>query len=142
LDPEFIQDAVTQVKTLLLAGSGTTADTLTFGAMLLSVHPEVVQKMRMEHDRVFAPGVNATYEILKTDPRRLNELVYTTNVIKEVLRFYPIGHTVREGIDSITYQGRELPTKGLMVLPVSMTTHMDPKIFPGTYAHSMSIFHV
>jgi cytochrome P450 len=142
LDPQFLKDAVTQVKTMLVAGTATTADSVSFGAMLLSNYPEVVQKMRMEHDRVFAPGIDATYEILKTDPHRLNELVYTTDVIKEVLRLYPIGHTIRGGIDSITYQGRELPTKGLMVFLPSLATHMDPKNFPGTYIHSMSIFHV
>ena len=132
LDPEFLKDATTQVKTLLIAGSGTTSDTICFGTMLLSVHPEIVQKMREEHDRVFAPGIEATYEILKVNPNKLNELVYTTAVIKEILRFYPIGNTARMGIDTITYQGQQLPTKDLMICPVAYTMHMDPKIFTGS----------
>lgn len=131
LDPEFLEDAVTQVKTLLIAGTGTTSDTVVFGAMLLSVHPEVVRKMREEHDRVFTPGIDATYEMLKTDPYKLNELVYTNSVVKEILRFYPIGNTAREGIDTLTYQGREWPAKDFMVCPVQLAMHMDPKLFNG-----------
>ncbi|KAF1937902.1 cytochrome P450 3A30 [Clathrospora elynae] len=130
LDAKFLQDAITQVKTLLIAGTRTTSDTICFGAMLLSVHPEIIQRMREEHNRVFTPGTDATYELLTADPYKLKELTYTTNVIKEVLRFYPIGNIVREGVESITYQGREWPTKGLMICPVQMTVHMDPKIFP------------
>jgi cytochrome P450 len=131
LDAEFLADALSQVKTLLIAGSGTTSDTICFGAMFLSVYPDVVQKMREEHDRIFAPGIDATYDMLKADPYKLNELVYTTNVVKEILRFYPIGNTARAGIDYLTYQGLDYPTRGLMVCPVQLTMHMDPTIFPG-----------
>lgn len=131
LSPEFLKDAVTQVKTLLIAGSGTTSDTLCFGQMLLSVHPEVVQKMREEHDRVFAPGIDATYEILKTNPGKLNELKYTNGVIREILRFYPIGNTARKGIDTLTYQGKQWLSKDLMICPVQIAMHMNPKLFTG-----------
>ncbi|CAN9110826.1 unnamed protein product [Alternaria alternata] len=130
LDHQFVQDALSQVKTLLIAGSGTTSDTVCFGAMMLSVHPEVVQKMREEHDRVFTPGIEATYEMLKTDPYRVNELTYTNHVVKEILRFFPIGNTARKGIDTLKYQGREWPAKDIMICPVQLAMHMDPAIFP------------
>lgn len=103
LDPEFLTNAITQVKTLLIAGSGTTSDTVCFGHMLLSVHPKVVRKMREEHDRVFAPGIDATYDLLEANPYKMNDLVYKITVIKEILRFYPIGNTAREGMDTLTY---------------------------------------
>jgi cytochrome P450 len=131
LDPQFIKDALTQVKTLLIAGSGTTSDTFCFAAMLLSVHPEVVRKMREEHDSVFTPGIDATYEMLKADPRKLNGLNYTNSVVKEVLRFYPIGNSARKGIDTLLYQGREWPAKDFMICPVQLAMHMDPAIFAG-----------
>ncbi|KAF1842779.1 cytochrome P450, partial [Cucurbitaria berberidis CBS 394.84] len=130
LDPEFLENAITQVKTLLIGGTSTTSDTVCFGVMLLSVHPEVVQKMREEHDRIFAKGIEATYELLKSNPHKLNELEYTNNVIKEVLRLYPIGNTARAGLDTIPFEGRDYPTKGLMVNPVQFVMHMNPKIFP------------
>lgn len=134
LDPDFLKNAVTQVKTLIIAGTGTTSDTICFASMLLSTHPEIVQKLREEHDRVFTPGTEATYKMLCAEPYKLNELKYTANVIKEVLRFYPIGNTAREGLDTITFEGRELPTKGLMINPVQFTMHMNPKIFPNPTA--------
>jgi cytochrome P450 len=131
LDAEFIKDALSQVKTLLIAGTGTTSDTVCFGAMMLSVHPEVVQKMREEHDRVFTPGVDATYEMLRSDPYKLNELTYTTHVVKEILRFFPVGNTARKGIDTLKYKGREWPAKDIMICPVQLAMHMDPAVFPG-----------
>lgn len=130
LDPEFLESAITQVKTLLIAGTGTTSDTVCFALMFLSTHPEIVAKLREEHDRVFTPGIEATYEMLCAEPYKLNELEHTTNVIKETLRFFPIGNTARAGIDTIEFEGRDYPTKGLMVNPVQLVMHMNPDIFP------------
>lgn len=99
----------------------------------LSVHPEVVQKLREEHDAVFTKGTEATYKLLQEEPYRLNKLDYTTNVIKEVLRFYPIGNTARaEHPDEkfISYKGERYSTEGKMVCPVQMVMHMDDRVFP------------
>ncbi|KAJ4345458.1 uncharacterized protein N0V89_011589 [Didymosphaeria variabile] len=149
LDPTFMQMAITQgmyhlgsllvrttdlyqVRTLLLAGSGTTTGTLSFAYALLSINPEVLQKLRHEHDTVFCPGAEATYDLLQAEPNRLNELEYTTNVVKEVLRLFPIGNSAR-GEDStgyITYKGQQFTTKGQLVTGVQHTMHYDPRIFP------------
>lgn len=138
LDEAFLNDALSHVKTLLIGGTGTTSDTVCFGAMLLSAHPEVVRKLREEHDRAFTPGIEATFEMLKSNPYRLNDLVYTTNVIKEILRFYPIGNTARRGFGSLTYNGREYTTEGFVICPVQFTMHMDPKVFPSMYTQGSS----
>ena len=132
MDPDFLEDILTQIRTLVAAGSGTTTDTASFMYMLLSIHPEVVRKLREEHDRVFAPGIDASYEILCAEPTKLNSLVYTTNVIKEVLRLYPVGGTVRrEHADAfLEYDGKRYPTTGLMILPVQHTMQTHPDIFP------------
>ncbi|KAE8832834.1 hypothetical protein PTNB73_09764 [Pyrenophora teres f. teres] len=129
LDARFMEDALTQVRTMFSAGSSTTSDTICFAFMLLSINPDAVRKMREEHDRVFTMGIEATYEMLKAEPYKLNQLTYTTGVIKEVLRFFPIGNTAREGIDTIPYNGAQWPTKGLMICPVQMHMHMNPEIF-------------
>jgi cytochrome P450 len=132
MDPKFLEDILTQIRTLIAAGSGTTTDTASFMYMLLSIHPEVVRKLREEHDRVFAPGIDASYEILCMEPTKLNSLVNTTNVIKEVLRLYPVGGTVpREHADAfLGYKGRRDPTTGLVILPIQHTMHTNPAIFP------------
>lgn len=131
LDATFMRMAITQVKTLLLAGSGTTASTLTFAYALLSIHPEVLQKLRHEHDSLFCPGIEKTYAMLREDINRLSGLDYTTDFIKEVLRVFPIGNSARgEDLSGfITYNGRQLSTKGQLVTGVQHTMHYDDRTF-------------
>lgn len=64
--------------------------------MLLSTHPEVVQKMRAEHDAVFGKNTSEALRILEGDSSRLNELEYTSAVIKEAMRLFPVGFGVRK----------------------------------------------
>ena len=64
--------------------------------MLLSTSPEVVQKLREEHSKVFHEGFTETINILRDWPQKLNELDYTGAVIKETLRLFPVGFGVRE----------------------------------------------
>lgn len=132
MDPEFLENVLIQIRTLVVGATGTTTDTICFAYMLLSVYPEVVRKLREEHDRVFAPGIDASYDILCSEPYKLNDLEYTTNVIKEVLRLYPIGCTARrEHSDGfLPYEGRQYSTKGFLILPMQLTMHMNPEIFP------------
>lgn len=98
----------------------------------LSVHPEVVRKLREEHDTVFTKGIDATYEMLQREGQKLNQLEYTTNVIKEVLRFYPIGNTARAEHPTdkfLLHDGRQYPTEGKMLCPVQFAMHMNDEIF-------------
>lgn len=64
--------------------------------MLLSKNPDVVQKLREEHDKVFHSDLNETLNILNDSPYKTNDLDYTTAVIKETLRLFPIGFGVRQ----------------------------------------------
>jgi cytochrome P450 len=64
--------------------------------MLLSKSPETLIKLRAEHSRVFHPDFTETLNILQDSPQRLDELEYTTAVIKETLRLFPVGFGPRE----------------------------------------------
>ncbi|UPX11375.1 uncharacterized protein EKO05_0001981 [Ascochyta rabiei] len=137
IDPEFLENVLTQVRKLLVGGTGTTSNTICFAYMLLSTHPDIIRKLREEHDRVnFAPNIDVSYNILCSEPHKLNSLVYTTNVIKETLHLCPIGSTARKEQSEgyLLYDGRQWSTKGCMILPMHHTMHMDPDIFPNPKA--------
>jgi cytochrome P450 len=74
--------------------------------MLLSKSPEVVKKLREEHSRVFHEDSTETLNILRDSPQKLDELEYTTAVIKETLRLFPVGFGVREADDGYVFPPR------------------------------------
>ncbi|KAF2009808.1 cytochrome P450 3A30 [Aaosphaeria arxii CBS 175.79] len=134
LDMGFLASAVTQIKTLVLAGNGTVTDTVCFVFLLLSDNPNIVKRLREEHNQVFAPTVESTYAMLQ-DPQhhaKISELHLTANVIQETLRLYPVGHTARGHDENgfLTFNGVNYPTKDHMICPVSHTMHYNPEIFP------------
>lgn len=79
----------------MLGGHGTTVDTLCYIYMLLSNNPEVLQKLREEHDTVFGKDLSETLSALEDSPSKLNDLEYTDAVIKESLRMFPVGFGVK-----------------------------------------------
>lgn len=120
------------LKALLLGGHGTTTDTYTFIMMLLSLNPEAMKRLREEHDAVFPAGLEESADLLRTDPAKTNELEYTTAVIKETLRFYPIGFTARvapPGLEFLEWDGKRLPLDGFMLSLCTFTSHFDPAVF-------------
>ncbi|OCK82089.1 cytochrome P450 3A30 [Lepidopterella palustris CBS 459.81] len=132
LDPDFMELAITNIKALLVGGHGTTTDTLCFIYMLLSIHPEAMQHLRQEHDRVFHSDISTTHSMLHDSPHKLNELDYTTAVIKETLRLFPVGFGIRtpDKSSTLTYKGRLFPIENQMISPCQHTMHYNPAIFP------------
>ncbi|KEY74596.1 hypothetical protein S7711_05027 [Stachybotrys chartarum IBT 7711] len=122
----------TNLKALLLGGLGTIVDSLCFTYMLLSKHPEVVQKLREEHTRVFGADFDATVRLMVESPEKLPELEYTTCVLKEAMRLFPVGFGVREAPKGATvrYKDRIYPIDDLVVVPQWHTMHYDPAYFP------------
>ncbi|KAF2228137.1 cytochrome P450 [Elsinoe ampelina] len=119
---------LTNIKALLLGGSGTTTDTLCFAYMLLSTHPRVLQNLRDEHTRVFAPTHDATLSILRSHPSKLSDLVYTQAVIREVLRMFPVGFNPRgaHADSTLTHNSTTYPLANYVVITPAHTLHYDP----------------
>ncbi|VUC32684.1 unnamed protein product [Clonostachys rosea] len=133
LNQEFLDDVITNLKALLLGGHGTTTSTFTFAIMFLSLHPDILARLRQEHDDIFDPDFETTIEIINSDPSRTNKLDLTNAVIKETLRFYPIGFTIRSapaGVKFIEHDGNKWPVAhGAMVIPSAHTTQMDTSLW-------------
>ncbi|KAL3496554.1 cytochrome P450 [Aspergillus germanicus] len=132
LDPASMRLLVDNLKGLILGAYGTTSDTLCAIFLMLAAHPDAVHKLRKEHTRIFG-NKEATGQALKDNPYKLNEMHYTTAVIKETLRLFPIGFSPRTalpGTESLTYEGKAYPTPNQMMIPCQHTIHYDPDVFP------------
>ena len=64
--------------------------------MILSAFPEILEKLREEHDRVFDKDYEVTLRLLHENPGLVKDLEYTTAVVHETLRMFPIGMVARQ----------------------------------------------
>ena len=85
---------------------------------------------------MFGTTLESTLEALSAQPTLINNLPFTQAVLKEVLRLHPAGFTVREGVpgSTIHFEGRDYPTAGHMISPLTIALHRDPAIWGSNYA--------
>ncbi|KAK1750099.1 cytochrome P450 [Echria macrotheca] len=133
LDADFLRLVTANLKGLIAGGAGTTSDTISHIYMLLSQHPDVMTRLRDEHDRIFPHDLEGTVSTILATPSKTNELEYTTAVIKESLRMFPIGFASRAappGRTHLTDKGVAYPIQGQMIIPNQHALHYDPRQFP------------
>lgn len=112
-----------QVMTLMFAGHDTSTSTVTFALWELAHHPDVLERLTAELDRVLA-GAPPTIDQLE------RELPYLDLVVDEVLRLYPpawIGP--RRAVRDFEFGGYSVP-RGAYVNYVSWASHRLPEVFP------------
>ncbi|KAI1131062.1 vera protein [Nemania abortiva] len=98
LDPEFMKTLYDNLNILLYAGYDTTASTICFMAKSLQDNADCLAELRAEHDKVlgrFTVSPDAVAAALIADPQLIFSVPYTTAVIKETLRLYPLVSTLR-----------------------------------------------
>lgn len=102
--------------------------------MLLSLHPDVMQRLREEHDRVFGRDLATTLDLLHTTPSKTNELEYTSAIIKETLRLFPVGFNLREAPEGRTTletnNGKTYSIADRVIVCCPQTDHYNPAYFP------------
>jgi cytochrome P450 len=81
MDQNFQTLAIDQMKSFLFAGHDTSSTTICYVYHLLDLNPDKCEKIKKEHDEVFG-STKETADKIKANPNLLNELPYTTAVIK------------------------------------------------------------
>ena len=112
-----------QVMTLMFAGHDTSTSTVTFALHELARHPDVVEKLCEEQDRVLGAEPPTIDQLER-------ELPYLDMVIDEVLRLYPpawIGP--RRVVREFEFGGYRVP-RGAYLAYVSWAGHRIPEVFP------------
>ncbi|PGH36697.1 hypothetical protein GX50_00357 [[Emmonsia] crescens] len=130
--PEFINIIVANLKMFLFAGHDTTAQTICWVFYEINKHPDILQRLRTEHDEGLGPDPKLANEVLQQNPHKLNELRYTTAVIKETLRIHSLANSFREGSATFNFSldGIQYPTYGCMVQTTPSMTHIHPELWP------------
>jgi cytochrome P450 len=112
-----------QVMTLMFAGHDTSTSTVTFALWELAHHPDALERLCEEQDRVLGGAPPAIDQLEKGMP-------YLDMVVDEVLRLYPpawIGP--RRAVRDFEWGGYQVP-KGAYVNYCSWASHRLPEIFP------------
>ncbi|KAI0150014.1 sterigmatocystin biosynthesis P450 monooxygenase StcS [Hypoxylon sp. NC0597] len=126
---EFMDTLIATIKGFLFAGHDTTAQTICYLFWEVNKTPGVWSKLRAEHDDVLGPDPRQAGEILRENPHKINELRYTTAVVKETLRMHGLGSTFRQGSHSFNFvwEGKLYPTYDALVqtIPTAMLLHPD-----------------
>ncbi|KAL4961883.1 cytochrome P450 [Aspergillus stella-maris] len=126
LSGDFTDDElVDQMLTFLAAGHETTASALTWTCYLLSLHPEIQEKLRAE---IRAAIPSSTHPITHSD---LEPLPLLNGVCQEVLRLYPtVPATIREAVRDTTVAGKHVP-KGTKLVLCPYAINRSPEFWGG-----------
>ena len=135
IDPLFKDIAINQMKLFLFSGHDTTSSTVCYILYLLSIYPDVLSRIRAEHDDVFGSDSSQAANKISEDPYLLNKLPYTTATIKESMRLFPAASTTRRGEPSFTItdprNGLHYPAdQSTLIWLVSHACHHDPAFWP------------
>lgn len=133
LPASFLRQVIAHLKLFLFAGSDTTSTTVCFASYHLSCHKEAMAKVRAEHDAVLGPDPLRAGEVLQATPSLINQMPYTSAVIKETLRLNPPASSVRAGapdrpiVHPVT--NMHYPTDGWVLMSASHAVNNNPRYY-------------
>jgi pentalenene oxygenase len=115
------QDVHDQIMTLLVAGTETTASTLSWIFHAISEHPAVEKRVHAEVDNVLAGRT--------VDYGSLSKLTYTAQVVKEALRYYPPAWMITRRAKIDTSLGGHQIAAGASVMFSPHIVNRDPGLY-------------
>ncbi|KAI1329178.1 cytochrome P450 4A12A [Xylariaceae sp. FL0255] len=123
------ENLVDQLCTFLAAGHETTATALTWTVYILSIRPDIQNKLR-EEIRANLPSPSSS----APSAQKLSTIIdkympYLNAVVQEVLRFFaPVPATFREAVVDTTIQGYKIP-KGTQLILCPRGTNRDKALW-------------
>ncbi|SBO43261.1 Cytochrome P450 [Cyanobium sp. NIES-981] len=125
-EPRYDQDALTaEAIEFLIAGTDTTAHTLSFAAGCLALQPDVLARVRQEVDRAWERHGGLT-------PACIGALDLVRGVIKETLRLFSVasGSTSLQVVKAINLDGLGRVPVGTTLLWSMLGAGRDPQAYP------------
>ncbi|ORY58823.1 cytochrome P450 [Pseudomassariella vexata] len=132
VDADYLKMLCAQLRMFFFAGYDSTAATMVYCCYTIWKHPEVLAKLRAEHDAVFGRNVAAAMDMIADDPALLNSLPYTNAVIKETLRLFPAAAGIRQGCRDLVLKdeaGNEYPTESCGIQISHLSIQRNPKLW-------------
>ncbi|KAI0965602.1 cytochrome P450 [Xylaria arbuscula] len=133
VDEGFMTMLCSQLRLLFFAGYDSTSSTIISMCYLIWKHPDVLAKLRAEHDDVFGRNIETCSGKIVETPSVLNSLPYTNAVIKEVMRLLPAAAGARHGCKDLVLKGSdgiEYPTEGILVQLNHVAMMRNPSTWP------------
>ncbi|KAI9162719.1 putative sterigmatocystin biosynthesis P450 monooxygenase stcS [Paramyrothecium foliicola] len=137
LDPVFKKWATIEIRLFLFAGHDSTSSTICYCYYLLQSQPETMDRLRKEHDNVLGTDFSQTAERICHQPTLINQLPYTTAVIKETLRLFPPASAMRGGFKGVFLQdtkGNRYPTEGANIWVLHSAIQRNPKYWADPFS--------
>lgn len=145
LSPKLLDTTCDPLSTFLFAGHDATSTSIAWMLYEVSRTPLVLQAVRAELDELFGPDPSpaavASRMVAPRGEELVNRMTYTSAVIRETLRLWPSGATLRmtkpgDGltatVSSSEGEACELKLDGMMLYQVSYIVQRDPTVFGET----------
>jgi retinoid hydroxylase len=117
-----LEELKDQILLLLFAGHETLTSAIASFCLLTAQHPDVLQKLRAEQDRLNSTGTPTV--------EHLQSMTYLEQVLKEVMRLIPpVGGGFRKAIATFEFAGYRIP-KGWNIQYQIAQTHQDQDLYP------------
>ncbi|CAI7671679.1 unnamed protein product [Penicillium discolor] len=137
LTPEVLDRTCDQLKTFLFAGHDTTSILLQWTFYELARTPHVLRCVCLELDEIFGTDSHPTHiraQILEHGESVLQRMIYTSAVIKEILRLYPPAATARfsnpnTGLSVRLPDGQDMCLDGLMLYNCQSIIQRDQAVY-------------
>ena len=117
-------DIIENALILLVAGTETTASTLTSAVFFLGLHPHIFEKLVQEQRELIS-----THGSTKITKKFLDDCTYLEAVIKETMRIVPLsGVNLRSAEEAVILDGKQIPKGANVFCNIRLTHELDPKI--------------